>query len=50
MSALRIGKHIELELDADTPGAAVERAATMAEVLLANPVIEDFAVRLDDRP
>jgi len=45
-SRLRIGKHVELELEAETPDAAVEQATKMADVLLANPVIEDYAVRL----
>ncbi len=44
--ALRIGKHVELELEAEDADAALEQATKMAEVLLANPVIEDFAVRL----
>jgi phosphoribosylformylglycinamidine synthase len=46
--SLRIGKHVELELEADDEPAALEQAQTMAEVLLANPVIEDFRVRLAD--
>lgn len=46
VTALRIGKHVELELEADTPEAALEQAEKMAEVLLANPVIEDHVVRL----
>ena len=48
-SSLRIGKHVELELEADTPDAAVEQATRMAEVLLANPVIEDYSVRLVEK-
>jgi phosphoribosylformylglycinamidine synthase len=44
--SLRIGKHIELEVEADDADAALEQAAKMAEVLLANPVIEDHTVRL----
>ena len=40
--SVRQGKRFELDVDADL--AAVER---MAETLLANPVIEDFAVRVD---
>jgi phosphoribosylformylglycinamidine synthase len=48
VGAVRIGKHVELEVDADTPQAAVEQATTMAEVLLANPVIEHYRVRLAD--
>ena len=45
-TSLRIGKHVELALEADSPEAALEQAEQMAEVLLANPVIEDSAVRL----
>ena len=44
--SLRIGKHVELALEAEDGAAAVELATKMAEVLLANPVIEDFRVRL----
>ena len=44
--SLRIGKHIELELDAETPDAALDQATKLADVLLANPVIEDYEVRL----
>ena len=45
-AALRIGKHVELSLDAADEAAALAQATTMAEVLLSNPVIEDFRVRL----
>ena len=48
VAGLRIGKHVELELEADSPEAALEQATKMADVLLANPVIEDYAVRLRD--
>lgn len=44
--SLRIGKHVELSLEAEDETAALEQATKMAEVLLANPVIEDFRVRL----
>jgi phosphoribosylformylglycinamidine synthase len=44
--SLRIGKHIELELEADDEQAALDQATRIAETLLANPVIEDFTVRL----
>jgi phosphoribosylformylglycinamidine synthase subunit PurS len=47
--SLRIGKHVELSLEAEDEAAAVELATKMAEVLLANPVIEDFRVRPADR-
>ena len=46
VQALRIGKHIALTVDASDDTAALEQATKMAEVLLANPVIEDFSVRL----
>lgn len=46
VQALRIGKHVEVVLEADDEQAALQQATKMAEVLLANPVIEDFRVRL----
>lgn len=43
--SVRIGKRIELELEDDTdPG----QAAMIADKLLANPVIEDYTVRVED--
>jgi len=45
-TSLRVGKHVELELEADDEAAALAQAERMAEVLLANPVIEDYRVRL----
>ena len=45
-AAVRIGKHVEVEVEADSADAALEQVGRMAEVLLANPVIEDFVVRL----
>ncbi|MCW2813463.1 MAG: phosphoribosylformylglycinamidine synthase, purS [Nocardioides sp.] len=46
VEGLRIGKHVQISLEADDETAALEQATKMAEVLLANPVIEDFRVRL----
>ncbi len=48
VSGLRIGKHVEITVDADDEDAALAEGTRMAEVLLANPVIEDFSVRLGD--
>jgi len=45
-AALRIGRHVELALEAETPEAALEQATKIADTLLANPVIEDYTVRL----
>jgi len=41
---VRVGKHIELTLEADDPAAARDQAEEMAARVLANPVIEDFRV------
>lgn len=43
VSEVRIGKHIELTV---SDGDAEEAARRVAEALLANPVIEEFSVRL----
>ena len=49
VSAVRIGKRIEIEFagaaDAD---ADLDQARAIADRLLANPVIEEFTVRLAD--
>jgi len=42
--AARIGKHIELELEAESEHAARESVAAMCEKLLRNPVIEDYRI------
>ena len=43
---VRVGKHIELTVEADGPEAAEERVRRMCEQLLANPVIETFQVTI----
>ena len=43
VSDVRIGKHVELTVPGDDGEQAARR---MAEALLANPVIEEFSVRL----
>ena len=45
VGAVRQGKHFELDVDGADP---LETARKVAETLLANPVIEDFEVRLAD--
>ncbi len=45
VESVRIGKRIEIEFS----GAAdLERAQEIADSLLANPVIEDFTIRIED--
>jgi phosphoribosylformylglycinamidine synthase len=47
VESVRIGKRIEIEF---TGEADLERAREIADRLLANPVIEDFTVRVEDGP
>jgi phosphoribosylformylglycinamidine synthase PurS subunit len=46
VSTVRIGKHVRLELDAESPDAARSQVEEMATRLLSNPVIED--ARIDE--
>lgn len=45
---IRIGKHITLEIEAESEAAAKEIADTTATKLLANPVMEYFEIELVD--
>ena len=44
--SLRIGRRVELSLEATDSTAALEAATKIADTLLANPVIEDYTVTL----
>jgi phosphoribosylformylglycinamidine synthase len=47
VASVRIGKRIEIEF----AGAAdLDRAREIADKLLANPVIEDFTLRVEETP
>jgi phosphoribosylformylglycinamidine synthase subunit PurS len=43
---VRQGKRFEVELDGPADDAALDRVRELAESLLANPVIENFEVRV----
>ena len=43
--SVRIGKHIEIEFEGE---ADLDQAREIADKLLANPVIEDFALRVEE--
>ncbi|MFI5915610.1 phosphoribosylformylglycinamidine synthase subunit PurS [Dactylosporangium sp. NPDC051541] len=45
VSSVRIGKRIEIEFDGS---ADLDRAREIADKLLANPVIEDFSLRVEE--
>jgi phosphoribosylformylglycinamidine synthase len=47
VESVRIGKRIEIEFAGD---ADLEQAHEIADRLLANPVIEDFTLRVEDGP
>jgi phosphoribosylformylglycinamidine synthase subunit PurS len=47
VESVRIGKRIEIEF---TDEADLDRAQEIADKLLANPVIEDFTLRVEDGP
>jgi len=41
---VRVGKHVELVVDAETEAAAVSQVDEMAQQLLSNPVIESYRI------
>ena len=45
---VRQGKYFELDLATDEAGAARQRAAEVADKVLANPVIESYRIEVDD--
>ncbi|MFI7707694.1 phosphoribosylformylglycinamidine synthase subunit PurS [Nonomuraea sp. NPDC049480] len=48
VSAVRQGKRFEVELEGPADEAALAEVRKMAETLLANTVIEDYSVRVED--
>ena len=47
VDGVRVGKHFEIELAGEIDEQRLADVRAMAEKLLANPVIEDFVVRVD---
>jgi phosphoribosylformylglycinamidine synthase subunit PurS len=47
VASVRQGKRFEIELDGPVDDPALARVHQMADTLLANPVIEDFTVRVE---
>lgn len=48
VTGVRVGKLIEITLDESDPERARRRVAAMCEELLANPVIEEFRVEVEE--
>ena len=44
VSGVRVGRHVELTIEAESEQAAQAQAEEMARRLLSNPVIEDFQI------
>ena len=44
VSGVRVGRHVELTIEAEDEGAARAQVEEMARRLLSNPVIEDFVI------
>ena len=47
---LRVGKVVEVDVDAPTAAAARTRVDEMCRKLLANPVLEDYTIETVDAP
>lgn len=47
VGGVRVGKHIELEIEATSKEDAARQVEDMAARLLSNPVIEDFSYRFE---
>lgn len=47
---LRMGKYVEIRLNAPSPESASAKVREMCEKLLANPVIEQFRFDLEEVP
>jgi phosphoribosylformylglycinamidine synthase len=47
---VRIGKVIEIEVDAPSTDEAVARAGAMCQALFVNPVLEDFTIETAEPP
>ena len=47
---LRVGKVIDVDVDAPSPAVARARVDDMCKQLLANPVLEDYTIETVDAP
>jgi phosphoribosylformylglycinamidine synthase len=48
VTEVRVGKHIELLVEADSRAAARRQVDEMAKGFLSNPVIEDYVILVSD--
>ncbi|GEM_PF-6921977 len=50
MGEVHAGRLVTLELEAPDAGTARERTVEMCEELIANPVIEDYRIDVEESP
>lgn len=50
ISACRVGRYIELEIEASADSVALEKAKEIAEFVLYNPLVEDFELEVLNTP
>jgi len=48
MSNVRIGKFVEMNIEAQNDGQAEEFAKEACEKLIANPIIEDYSIQINE--
>ncbi|MGA2297789.1 MAG: phosphoribosylformylglycinamidine synthase subunit PurS [FCB group bacterium] len=48
ITGVRIGKHVELDIDADNETKAKEIVTDACKQLIANPIIEDFVIEITE--
>ncbi|MDA3843801.1 MAG: phosphoribosylformylglycinamidine synthase subunit PurS [Candidatus Kapabacteria bacterium] len=48
ISQLRIGKFVEMNVEADNSGAAAKLADEACKKLIANPIIEDYKITVSE--
>lgn len=48
VSEVKVGKYLTLLIDADNPQAAEAQLDEMCRVLLANPIIEDYELKVTE--
>ena len=45
---MRIGKYVTLEIESENESKAMEKATSACKELIANPIIEDFEITLEN--
>lgn len=46
LNSCRVGRYVELDIDAENADAAIEKAKQVAEFVLYNPLVESYEIEL----